>query len=173
MKYVKIYLVILGLTGLFMSCAPAKYFVETEDVLSQIDWERNVLNYIPLMGDDLHSDVLYATYQLLKSKKYSQLNLYLSTVQNSPDYYPAKALYCIAKSKYTDALEYTDKIKENRILLKQLLSIDLNYELSRMAGEYNYKKFLQDYQNLTDEYPDNDILKKIIAVRIRYVRYNN
>jgi hypothetical protein len=158
---------------IFMSCAPGKYFVETESELLQIDWERTVLNYIPLMDDDLDSDVLFTTYSFLKSKKYSQLNRYLSTVQNSPDYYPAKTLYCIAVSKYTEAVKYLDKTDDTHILLKQLLTIDLDYELTRKEGYMNYWKFLNDYQKLIDEYPDNNILKKIIAIRIKYIRYNS
>jgi hypothetical protein len=169
----KKYLVILMFSGILISCAHCKYFVEKEDTLSQIDWKQNVVNYIPLTNDDLHSDVLRTTYLLLKSKQYLQLDYYLSTVQDSSDYCLAKTFYCISKSKYEDALYFLNKINESHVLLKKLISIDLNYELTKLRGEYNnYTKLLRDYQNLADEYPDNDILKKIIAIRTRYIRHN-
>jgi hypothetical protein len=167
----KHYIIILGFISVLTSCAPSKYFVEAEEILAEIDWTQNLLNYIPLTNDDLQSDILNTTYSLLKSKKHSQLKRYLSTVQDSSDYCLAKTLYCISKANYVDAVYYFNQADDAHALLKKLIYIDLNYELARDTGKHDYNMFLQQYQNLTDEYPDNALLKKIITLRMRYIRY--
>ena len=61
--------------------------------------------------------------------------------------------------------------KENK-MLKMLLSIDLNYEIERTDAGLNFKAYLQKYQDLIDLFPDNAVLRKIVAIRLRYLRYN-
>jgi hypothetical protein len=127
------------------------------------------------MDKDLNSSsILDSTYNLLKLKKYSKLNNYLSSIQSdSSDYYLAQTLYRISKTKYQEAETYLGKIDDKSYtLLKQLLFIDLSYEIARINGSKDFKKFLQDYQSLIDKYPDNEQLKQIVLIRTRYIRYN-
>jgi len=49
------------------------------------------------------------------------------------------------------------------------LFIDLSYEIARKKGVLNYKKFLQDYQELIDKYPAHHYLKQIVALRTRKI----
>lgn len=58
------------------------------------------------------------------------------------------------------------------MLVKELLFIDMSYELAKQYGSKEYNSFLQDYQALIDRYPENESLKKITALRTRYIRYN-
>ena len=167
--------VILGLTLGLVSCTQTKYFVKSESDLLQIDFEHNILNYIPLMEEDLkNSTVLDTTYKLLVLKKYPKLKKYLSSIKSeTQDFYLAKTLYYISKSEYQEAVVNLRMINENHYaLIKGLLFIDLSYELAKKSGSMDYKKFLQDYQMIIDKYPDNEFLKKIVALRIRYIRYN-
>ena len=91
----------------------------------------------------------------------------------TPDLYLAKTLYHISKSEYQSAMVNLKLIDDNHyMLIKDLLFIDLNYELARFNGYVDYKKFLQDYQAFIDKYPENEFLKKIVALRIRYIRYH-
>jgi len=174
MKQTKI-IILLGLIFGLMSCTQTKYFVKSEQSLSQIDFDRNTLNLIPLTAEDLeNSEVLRTTYQLLTSKKRSKLGKYLSTIQSeTPDFYLAKTLYHISKTEYQEAVVNLRLVDENYfVLLRELLFIDLNYELAKHHGVKDFSRFLRDYQALVDKHPDNDFLKKIVALRIRYVRYN-
>jgi hypothetical protein len=168
-------IIILGVVLGLISCTQTKYIVKSDSDLSRIDLKQNILNYIPLMDKDLSSSkILDSTYNLLTLRKYSKLNNYLSSVQsNSPDYYLAQTLYLISKTKYQDATTYLMKIDENSYtLLKQLLFIDLNYEIAKINGSKDFKKFLQNYQALIDKYSDNEQLKQIVSIRTRYIRYN-
>ncbi len=172
MKRVVITLVLIF--GL-MSCTQTKYFVKSESALSHVDWNYNLLNYIPLMDNDLkNSVVLDSTYNLLYLKKYSKLNKYLSSVQsNGPDIYLAKTLYHISKNEYQKAVYNLRMINgPDYMLVKELLFIDMSYELAKQYGSKEYNSFLQDYQALIDRYPENESLKKITALRTRYIRYN-
>jgi tetratricopeptide (TPR) repeat protein len=166
---------ILGLVLGLMSCTNTKYFVKSETELSRIDMEQTSLNYIPLTDNDLkNSNILDTTYKLIIWKKYSKLKKYLSSVQSeTPDFYLAKTLYFISISEYEEAVTNLKLIDENYyVTVKDLLFIDLNYEIAKLNSLKDYKKFLQDYQTLIDRHPDNKFLKQIVALRIRYVRYN-
>lgn len=168
-------IIILGFIIGLISCTQQKYIVKSDTDLHWIDLKQNMLNYIPLMDKDLNSSsILDSTYNLLKLKKYSKLNNYLSSIQSeSPDYYLAQTLYRISKTKYQEAATYLGKIDDKSyILLKQLLFIDLSYEIAKINGSKDFKKFLQDYQSLIDKYPDNEQLKQIVLIRTRYIRYN-
>jgi hypothetical protein len=158
---------------LLSSCTHPKYLVRLDKDLQNADWTTNPLNYIPLMESDLaSSQILSTTYSLLTQQKYSQLNKYLSSCkEETPDYLLAKTLYYISKCDYEKGMVYCEKMNGNYPLLEQLIIIDLRYELAKIKGEINYKNFLQDYQVLIDSYPDNELLKKIIAIRLRYIRY--
>lgn len=168
-------IIILGFVIGFISCTQTKYIVKSNTDLHWIDLKENIINYIPLMDDDLNSSkILDSTYNLLNLKKYSKLNNYLSSIQSySPDYYLAQTLYLISKTKYKEAATYLGKIDDlSYPLLKQLLFIDLSYESARVNGSKDFKKFLQDYQSLIDKYPDNEQLKQIVLIRTRYIQYN-
>jgi len=168
--------VILGLILGIISCStPTKYFVKSESELSQIDFERNMLNYLPLLDTDLkNSTVLDSTYKLLVLRKYSKLDKYLSSFKSETQhFYLAKTLYYVSKTEYAEAANYLRKINEEQYpILRELLYIDLSYELSKSRNSTNYKQYLQKYQELIDKYPDNGYLKKIVALRTRYIRYN-
>ena len=137
--------------------------------------ERNVLNIIPLMDEDLkYSAILDTTYKLIRSRKFSKLRRHLSSVQSeAPDFYLAKTLYHISKREYQNAIINLRLINDGYYtLIRDLLLIDLDYELTRLAGTRDFRRFLRDYQNLIDRYPDDEFLRKIIALRIRHIRYN-
>ena len=168
-------IIIVGLIFGLISCTQTKYFVKTDTALSKMDLDNTIINYIPIMDSQLASSaILGSTYSLLEARKYAKLSEYLETIQtDSPDYYLAKTLYHISKAEYQEAADFLRRISENSYnLLKQLLFIDVSYELARLNGSVNYRKFLQDYQSLIDNHPDNEQLKKIVSVRIRYIRYN-
>lgn len=170
-------IIIIGLILGLTSCTHTKYIVKSEKDLSQVNWENNILNYIPITDDDLNSSsLLDTTYRLIILKKYSKLNKYLSSPtikSNTSDFYLAKTLYLISKSEYQEAYVNLTNIDDNNYeLIHDLLSIDLSYELTRLNGAENYNKFLKDYQALIDKYNDNELLKNIISLRTRYIRYN-
>jgi hypothetical protein len=156
------------------SCVQTKYFVKSAERLSHINLERSVVNSIPLQQAALDSSrVLDSTYALLTLKKYATLKNYLAGVgSNSSDYHLARTLYYISRAKYRNALTSLQQVDTAYLLLRQLLLIDLRYEQSKIDGVTAYKSFLRDYQELIDQYPDDDLLKKIVAIRIRYIRYN-
>jgi hypothetical protein len=175
MGYMKTGIMIIALIFGVASCTPPKYVVKTDTGLSNMDLDRSLVNYIPILDSDLASSViLSSTYSLLEMRKYEKLSRYLETVQSdSSDYYLAKALYHISRTEYQQAVGCLNKIDDSSYhILKELLSIDVAYELSRLGGSANYRQFLQDYQLLIDNHPGNEQLKKIVSVRIRYIRYN-
>jgi len=139
-----------------------------------MDLDKNITIYIPIMDSELASSViLNSTYSLLEMGKYEKLSRYLDIMEtNSSDYYLAKTLYHISRTEYQEAAEFLNKVNDSSYhLLKQLLSIDIAYELARLNGSVNYRRALQDYQSLIDSHSDNKQLTKIVAVRIRYIRY--
>ena len=168
--------IILGvILGLISCSTPTKYIVKSASELSQIDFEQNMINYLPLLDSDLkNSAVLDSTYKLLVLRKYSKLDKYLSAVKSeTQDFYLAKVLYYVSKTEYKEAANYLRKINEEQYpVLRELLFIDLSYELSKNSRSTIYKQYLQAYQELIDKYPDNEYLKKIVALRTRYIRYN-
>jgi len=166
---------ILLFGGIACSSILPKYIIKPESDLYAVDWTNNYLNYIPLTDNDLkESPLLDTTCQFIANKKYSALNKLLSSGQlNSPDWYLAETLYHISKNEYKEAGNYLYMITGNNYtLVKELLHIDLSYELAKLNKAKNYHKFLNDYQVLIDKYPENTLLKKIVSLRIRYVRYN-
>jgi len=88
-------IIILGFVFVFFSSTQTKYIVKSDADLRRIDLKENMLNFIPLMEDDLNSSkILDSTYNLLNLRKYSKLNNYLSSIPSeSPDYYLAQTLY--------------------------------------------------------------------------------
>ncbi len=173
----KSYIIYIGLIVLLISCSTPKYVVKSESDLKNVNLELNALNYIPLMDVELkESSILDSTYHLLKSKKYARLNKYLLSIEtDESDYFLAKTFYHVSKGEYKKAIDFLNMIEGNRyILIKKLLGIDLTYEIMRCNGycSTDFKKFLKDYQQLFDNYPDKKYLRKIIALRTRSVRYN-
>ncbi|MCZ8353134.1 MAG: hypothetical protein O9340_00255 [Cyclobacteriaceae bacterium] len=162
---------------LSFSCVPTeyKYFVRTYNELQNINWERNILNYLPLSDDIVYeSTVIRRTVSLLQTQSFSKLKVYLSQQQEKDsDFYFAQTLYLMAKADYSNAwlsLEAVDKNKYEPI--QSLISIDLTYELNKKRGFNDYVRILDSYQTLLDNYPNDNALRNIIALRTRYIRYN-
>jgi tetratricopeptide (TPR) repeat protein len=159
----------------FSSCTSPKYLIKPASTISPDALDHTTLIYTPVADSLLKaSELLNSTCILLDQKKYGKLNNYLEQVKNeTPDYFLAKTFYYISKKEYPEAIQLLNKIDDRQYqLLKELLSIDLDYEIARLAEGKNYKKFLQQYQAFIDKYPDHDQLKKAVAMRVRYIRYN-
>ena len=163
--------------GLFY-CTPPKYIAKRQSEIVHLDLDNSIINYIPVADVDLkNSRILETSYNLIVNKKYSKLERYINGLENSreatSDLYLSKALLFISKKEYETAAQNLQKIKNDDFkLLKQLLSTDLDYELAKINGTMDYKGFLHRYQELMDYYPDDTSLKKILAIRIRFMRYN-
>ena len=104
------------------------------------------------------------------------LNKYLSSkTTDSQDYYLARTIEFLSeRGNYAyDALEYWKKLDSEQFpVLKDLMLIDIYTEIARKNEIKDYKKILQDYQALIDKYPENELLKNLVAIRIGYIRYN-
>lgn len=159
-------------------CISPKYFTQKQSELVRLDLDHSITNYIPLDDQELvGSKILDSAYVLIVDKKLTKLEKYLHSVENigihSTDLYLSKTLLAITRKDYRSAalsLKLVDEVEYS--LLKELLSIDIDYELARANGTVKYNEFLKSYQQLIDAYPDDNILKKIVAVRLRYLRYN-
>jgi hypothetical protein len=164
--------------GSFYGCITPKYYVMKYSQIQSLDLDKSLVNYIPL-EDELvvKSVVLDSTYNLLINKKYMTLENYVRNLEKSgaksSDLSMAITLSEITQQHYPNALNRLEMIQDNKYaLLKTLLTIDLKYENERQEGGFDFKKYLQKYQTLIDNYPDNQVLKKIVSLRLRYLRYN-
>jgi hypothetical protein len=172
-----IFLLLIFIFGLFF-CTPPKYVTQRQSEIVKLDLDNSITNYMPIADDDLNrSKILNLSYNLIINKKYSKLDKYINSLEtsgiNSSDLYLSKTLLLITKKDYSNAVISLKKINNSDfVLLKSLLSIDLNYELAKINGSFDYNMFLKNYQDLIDSYPDDIALKKIIAIRLRYLRYN-
>jgi hypothetical protein len=172
----KLFFLLLFL-GLY-SCTPPKYITKRQSEIVNLDLDNSITNYIPIADEDLNkSKILDSSYNLIIFKKYSELKSYLNSLEasgvSSSDFYLVKTLLLITQKEYSDAITSLRKINDSDYtLLKRLLSNDLIYEITRIKGQSNYDSFLKNYQDLIDSYPDNNSLKKIVAIRLRYLRYN-
>jgi hypothetical protein len=159
-------------------CTPPKYITKKQSEIMNLDLDNSITNFIPISDEDLNkSKILDSSYNLIILKKYSILESYLRSLKTSgiitSDFYLSKTLFLITKKNYSDAVISVRKIKDSDyVLLKRLLSIDLNYEIAKDNGSFGYEQFLKSYQDLIDAYPDNASLKKIVSIRLRYIRYN-
>ncbi|MDD4994322.1 MAG: hypothetical protein PHR83_19035 [Paludibacter sp.] len=172
----KIILIIIIL-GFFSSCITSKYTVMKQSQIEVQDLDNSVINYIP-MADELieKSAVLDSSYKLIHDNKLYTLENYVYKLErsgaNSSDVYLAKTIWAITQLNYSQAQQSLARVTEkDYTLLKSLLTIDLNYEIERTGNEFNFKTYLQRYQNLIDTYPENIVLRKIVAIRLRYLRY--
>jgi hypothetical protein len=162
----------------FFYCTPPKYIAKRQSEIIHLDLDNSIINYIPVADIDLeNSRIMETSYNLIVNKKYSKLERYINGLENSgvgtSDLYLSKALLYISKKEYETAVQNLQKIKNDDFkFLKQLLSTDLDYELAKINGINDYKGFLHRYQELMDYYPDDTSLKKILAIRIRFMRYN-
>jgi hypothetical protein len=174
----RIKILFLVLTVGLYYCTPPKYITQKQSEILKLDLDNSITNFIPLADDELiRSKVLDSSYNLIMNKKLSRLDRYLTSLESSgivsSDLYLSKTLLCISQNKYMDAIHSLNKIGDSDFtFLKQLLSIDLTYEAAKINGATDYNGFLKNYQALIDSYPDNTSLKKIIAIRLRYLRYN-
>lgn len=159
-------------------CTSPKYIVQKQSEMARLDLDQSITNFIPIYEGDLEeSEILNSTYDLIVQKKFSKLNNYLRSLEksgiHSSDLTLSYALFFISKNEYSNAAACLEKIPDSDYpLLKDLLLIDMDYELSRISGSFNYNHFLKSYQQLTDAYLDDPVVKKIVAIRLRYVRYN-
>lgn len=170
-KLIFFVVLLIGFTG----CVQTKYFVKMETALSKLDLDKSLVIYIPVADSDVFSSaILDSSYRLLQRKQFDHLSHYLKTLHSeTSDYYLSKTLLYMAQTKYREASEYLHRIDDGQYqLTKQLLTIDLRYELSRTAGSNDFSLLLHEYQTLIDTYPNNESLRKIISLRIRYIRYN-
>ncbi|HET6556436.1 MAG TPA: hypothetical protein VFG54_03920 [Prolixibacteraceae bacterium] len=171
------WLLLLLVIGLW-HCTLPKYIVQKQSEMVKLDLDQSITNFIPLDDADLmESKILDSTYILIAQKKFSKLNKYIRSLEKSgirsSDLSLSNALLLISKKQYSSAAACLEKIPDSDYpLLKDLLLIDMDYELSKINGSFNYNRFLKSYQQLTDTYPENTVVKKIVAIRLRYVRYN-
>lgn len=162
-----------------LCCTPAKYITKKQSEVSPTELENSVVNYIPLPDEWLQkSQFLDSCYVLLTEKRYHNLDKYIQSKEASgmkpSEGYLAKTLLLITKLAYPEALQNITKIEDNDFLkIRQLLTIDLNYEIARQNGNVDFKSVLNAYQTLVDSNPDDLLLKKIVSIRLRYLRYNN
>lgn len=56
-------------------------------------------------------------------------------------------------------------------LLRNLLLIDSEYEMEKYKDTYSYQNYLDRYQKLLDQNHQNIVLKKLVAIRVRYALY--
>lgn len=170
-------LLILLFVALY-SCTSPKYFTQKQSELVRLDLDHSITNYIPLDDQELgNSEILDSAYVLIVDKKLTKLEKYLhaveKTVVHSSDLYLSKTLLAITRKDYRTAALSLKQVDETEYpLLKNLLSIDVDYEIAHENGTFRYNEFLKSYQQLIDSYPDDNTLKKIVAVRLRYLRYN-
>jgi hypothetical protein len=172
----KILLIILAF-GLCY-CTSPKYITKKQSEIIKLDLDNSVTNYIPISDNDLkESKILDSSYCLIESKRYSKLDRYIDFLEasgiSSSDMYLSKTLLLITKKDYANAAKSIEKINDSDyLLLKRLLSIDLNYEITKTNGGFDYNSFLKCYQDIIDSFPDDSSLNKIVAIRLRYLRYN-
>lgn len=169
--------IILLLLLLIIGCTPTKYSILIDNELDNIDFSNYLLKIIPISALDYQNDNLVnKTYFYLKSNQNSELRDYLDNIETrdiGSSYYFANSLYFISKSKYKDALANLQKIDTTKFNpIRELLIVDLNYEINYELGLKDFKRYLNEYQTLIDKYPDNNLLKKIIGIRLRFIRYN-
>jgi hypothetical protein len=172
----KIILTIVVL-GCFYGCITPKYTVIKHSQIEVPDLDNSLVNYIPLADELLDkSAVLDSSYKLIHANKFYTLESYVYKLEksgaNSSDFYLAKTLYAITQLNYKLALQNLAMVNDDDYkLLKSLLTIDLNYEIERTDTGFNFNTYLKRYQNLIDTYPDSIVLRKIVAIRLRYLRY--
>jgi len=171
-------IILLSISLGFICCTAPKYITKKQSEINKLDLDNSITNYIPIADNDLEaSTVLDSTYCLLTNKKYLKLEKYINQLEssgnNSSDFYLSKTLLQITNGDYPNAVKSVRLINEtDYILLKRLLSIDMNNELAKTNGVFDYNGFLKRYQDLIDSFPENESLKKIVAIRLRYLRYN-
>lgn len=174
----KNYLILLILGFGLWSCTSPKYFVQKRSEISKMDLTKQLFNYIPLQDGDLaKSPILDSAFRLLNSYHYTKAKKYLTGLEKkgitSPDLLLSTTFLLISKKKYKLAALRIERVNDpDYFLIKKLLVIDLNYELARNEERVNYTSVLNDYQKLIDAYPEDDLLKKIVAIRLKYIRYN-
>jgi hypothetical protein len=170
-------ILLIMVIGLFY-CTPPKYIVKKQSEIVKLDLNNSLINYIPLSDNDLgSSEILDSSYYLITNKRYSKLYKYINTLEKSgvktSDLYLSKTLLLIANNDYSNAFKSLELINDSDyLLLNRLLSIDLNYEIEKIYGGLDYKQYLKNYQEIIDAYPNDSCLTKIVAIRLRYLRYN-
>ena len=172
-KLLILLVVVLGIT----SCSP-RFFVRTESELKQMDLALEVRNYIPIADSLLlSSEILNKTYSMLQKEKFWSLNKYLSSkTTDNQDYYLARTMALLSEGGIYayEALEYWKKLDgEQYPVLKDLMLIDISTEIAQKQEIKNKDKFLSDYQALINKYPNNELLKQLVVIRMRYIKNIN
>lgn len=134
--------------------------------------------YFPVSTTDLEeSHILDTTHQFLNLSKEYKLNRYLRSLEkngiNSSDLFIATAILNIHKGAYIESKHALSRVNDDKFdVLKQLLEVDIDREINMIDSRPNFETYLKRYQAIVDNNPGNFILKKIIDVRIRFLRYD-
>lgn len=161
------WLLLILVIGLW-HCTYPKYIPQKQSEIVKLDLDQSITNFIPLEDADLEkSKILDSTFVLIARKKFSKLGKYIQTLEksgiSSSDLLLSNALLYISKREYSIAATWLEKIPDSDYPpLKDLLLIDMDYELSRINSSFNYNAFLKSYQQLIDAYPEDPVLKKIV-----------
>ncbi len=129
---------------------------------------------ILIKTDMLENKVLNQTFNLINEQKYNALGDYLLvTDKDDPYYYFSSGLLEMYKHKYDSAIRNFDSNKNESIeFLCELLKVDCQYELSLINNNVDINNYIEKYQQIIDKYNPDQVYKKIINNRIRFVRYN-
>lgn len=173
-KVVLFLLVVIGCC----SCITSKYNVVKESELAKVDVDNSTCLFVPIADQDLKtSSLLDSTCSLIRKRRFLKLERYINEQEkngaDASDVALSKTLFFLSVNDYVASYKFVDLINESDYpLLKELLLIDLFCEIEKSNGSYGYNVYLKRYQTLVDTYPDNEWLKKIISLRIRFLRYN-
>ena len=170
----------LFLALLLASCKTptSKYSVVAENDYPKADSLIAGRVFIVFSQSELSANpILAKAYDLFKAKNKSPLSKYLDSLEKvdakNSCLLLAKAALNISKFEYDIALANLLKIEKSKFNpLKELLIIDMEYELARLNENFQPRKFIQKYQDLMDKYFDNSEFKNMINLRVRFLRYN-
>lgn len=88
------------------------------------------------------------------------------------DYYMASAIYNMSVNNYEAAQANLLLLQtKDYPFLRQLLTIDCNYELEKWQPSFHFDNYLRQYQKLLDENLNQPVIKKILLNHARYARY--
>jgi hypothetical protein len=155
-----------------------KYIISSS--AQKIDFNDGALpNAYIVLNQDLvaGSPIIANTIAMMDNNKLKPLKKYLDSIENSDKANQsmlfAKTLYLTKICDYENALLYASKVNAPEYLIyKELLLIDLNYEVESLKGVADIAKYIEKYQTLFDKNINNEILKNIIKSRVILLRYN-
>lgn len=171
-------ILVLIIAIFFVGCMPTvcKYpLAANSGIIEQLN-QKN-FRFTPISPEILRNNkILETTYYFLSASKRGKVSGFLSGIEDAKkdaSFYMATAWYCIYNNQYNLAMLNLKKVDNEELKqLKDLLVLDLKYEIQKQMGLYNYKTFLLEYQKLIDKYPEDELLRRTAATRIRFIRYN-